>query len=105
MLRPEMQIELRDFVGETDQLVAAVIVRQLRADATLFGPQLFNVAHRVVDGAKLPFELGEEVELIDDEFFRVLLELADLPFPVQSHVSDFRNPFACIQVQPPRPQR
>ena len=42
VLRLEMHFELRDLVGETDQLIAALAVRKFRADAVPRVAQSFD---------------------------------------------------------------
>jgi hypothetical protein len=74
--------------GERDQFAAAFAIRQFRTDPMFRAAEPLNVAHHLVDGAELAFQLREEVQLIDDQHFGVTFECHELltAFPVHGGI-------------------
>jgi len=74
VLNVEFLVNGGEFGRKCLQRVAALGVRQFWPNTLFRSAQLFDAAHRVMDGAQLCFELRKEIQLISGEHFCFRLE-------------------------------
>ena len=85
MLRRQFVIDRKHFVTQAAKCIDFLTVRQLAADSLCSPPQLFDLPHRVMDGAQLAFELVDEVDLVVNKDLGLIFKRAILLRTVEIH--------------------
>lgn len=78
VLGGDVRIQIRNVLSKVGERFLTLTVGQLGSDAVLGSAQFFDMPHRMVDGADLALELGEQINLVRGEYFGVFLERAYL---------------------------
>jgi len=74
MLDGQFLIDHAELVTEVAKCLDFLTVREWRADVVYTPSQFFDLSHRAMDSAQLPFKLSDQVELVRNEEFGFPLE-------------------------------
>ena len=74
MLSGQFLIDHAELVTEVAKCFDFLTVRKRRPDVVYTPSQFFDLSHRPMDSAQLPFKLGDQVELVRNEEFGFPLE-------------------------------